>query len=342
MTPRHHARQPTQGRKLLPPHARPARPAPLTQRKSYNHARTHSQSNLTPRPSPKTLTTSGSSTTAGAEHFHLGDDDDDESGMASFLQFCTTCEKQIVSPDSSILYCSEICRRRDSRPTSLQEIQSIQHSIQSPPPLSSTNSYFDHPIPEIVPQRSPTVLRPMSKTFSDCSIADLDDTASDYDAHDICHESEASDHYDHLTLKQYRPRTKRSSTTSTGTHSRGDSSTNLPSLSHSPGSSYGTVASMTSSRPVIRHNPFSTTSTRKSVELVIPYPIESTSPTQLLKDASRKSSASTLTQFKVAEANNYSYEAPSPGSRRCSRERADQSLKQLFRHDAMKASPRHG
>ncbi|KAF2213996.1 hypothetical protein CERZMDRAFT_96025 [Cercospora zeae-maydis SCOH1-5] len=337
MTPRHHARQPSQGRKLLPPHARPTRPAPLTQRKSYNHA----QSNLTPQPSPKRLTSSGSSTKAGADHFHSRDDDD-ESGMASFLQFCTTCEKQILTPDSSILYCSEICRRRDSRPTSLQEIQSIQHSIHSPPPLSATNSYFDHPIPDIVPQRSPTVLRPMSRTFSDFSIADLDDTASDHDSRDICHESEAWDHHDHLFLKQHRPRTKRSSTTSTGTRSRGDSSTNPPSLSHSPGSSYGTVASNASSRPVIRHNPFSTTSSRKSVELVIPYPIESTSPTQLLKDASLKSSASTLTQFKVAEVNNYSYEAPLPGSRRCSRERADQSLKQLFSHDAMKSSPRHG
>lgn len=330
MTTRHHARQPSQGRKLLPPHARPARPPPLTQRKSYSHA----HSNSTPQPSPKRLTSSGS-TKAGAEYMYSRDDDE-ESGMASFLQFCTTCEKQILTPDSSILYCSEACRRRDSRPTSLQEIQSIQQSIQSPPPLSSTNSYFDQPIPEIVPQRSPTVLRPMSRTFSDFSIADLNDCSSD-----VSHESEASDHHDHLTLKQHQPRTKRSSTTSTGARSRGDSSTNLPSLSHSPGSSYGTVASMASIRPVMRHNPFSTTSNRKSVELVIPYPIESTSPTQLLKDASLKSSASTLTQFRVAEANSLSYEAPLPGSRRYSRERADHSLKQLFSHDAMKANPRH-
>lgn len=33
---------------------------------------------------------------------------------SSFLQFCAMCEKQIVVPNSSILYCSESCRRRDS------------------------------------------------------------------------------------------------------------------------------------------------------------------------------------------------------------------------------------
>ncbi|CAF9933009.1 hypothetical protein IMSHALPRED_009036 [Imshaugia aleurites] len=40
--------------------------------------------------------------------------DDDDDMASSFLQFCAMCEKQIVVPNSSILYCSESCRRRDS------------------------------------------------------------------------------------------------------------------------------------------------------------------------------------------------------------------------------------
>lgn len=228
------------------------------------------------------------------------------------------------------------CRRRDSRPTSIQDIQSIQHSMQhsmhSPPPMSSTHSYFEHPIPEIVPQRSPTVVRPMSQAFSDLSLSDNFDSTWDYETGEPYRESEPTSYY------ARRPSTKRTSTTSTGSRSGGDSSTNLPSLSHSPSSSYGTVASNASYRPVMK-NPFSSTFTTKSVELVIPYPTASTSPTQLLKDASLKSSASTLTSFRVAEASDTSYEVQ---SRRNSRERADYTLKQLFSHDAMKASPKHG
>ncbi|KAI9675337.1 MAG: hypothetical protein M1817_001240 [Caeruleum heppii] len=39
----------------------------------------------------------------------------EEDGLtATFLQYCTTCEKQIQVPNSSILYCSESCRKADS------------------------------------------------------------------------------------------------------------------------------------------------------------------------------------------------------------------------------------
>ncbi|KAF6234502.1 hypothetical protein HO173_007127 [Letharia columbiana] len=41
-------------------------------------------------------------------------DDEDDDIASSFLQFCAMCEKQILVPNSSILYCSESCRRRDS------------------------------------------------------------------------------------------------------------------------------------------------------------------------------------------------------------------------------------
>jgi hypothetical protein len=39
----------------------------------------------------------------------IRDDNHDEEDImaASFLQYCATCEKQIVTPSNSILYCSE-------------------------------------------------------------------------------------------------------------------------------------------------------------------------------------------------------------------------------------------
>lgn len=243
------------------------------------------------------------------------------------------------------------CRRRDSRPTSLQDIQTIQYAMHSPPPLSATNSYFDRPPPEIVPSMLPTVVRPMSQTFSELSLGDYNNSPSDHDSGSEAayRECKVTNYLDQFysgfsqSAKQQRPRTKRTSTTSTGTRSGGDSSTNLPSLSHSPSSSYGTVASVASVRPIMKQNPFSSTFTTKSVDLVMPHnATASTSPTQLLKDASSKSSASTLTSFRVAEASDTSYlGVPSPNPKRKStRERADDNLKQLFRHDAMKASPK--
>lgn len=61
-----------------------------------------------------------------------------------------------------------------------------------------------------------------------------------------------------------------------------------------------------------------------------------------MKDASLKSSASAQTCFRVAEANDITYEKRHTGRRRNSRHspKANQSLKQLFMHEAMKASPK--
>lgn len=239
--------------------------------------------------------------------------------MASFLQFCATCERQIVTPGASILYCSEACRKKDvSRPTSIQSLESVKS-----PSSTAASSYFDtHPPADIVPQRSPTVLRPMSLTFSDFSIYDSDSSSSIYGRR----ESTDSHHHDTTST---RPRFARAQTTS-------DTST-IPSLIHSPSSSYGTVASNASYRPLPpRHNPFTTSFSTKSIDLVIPCS-PSTSPTQLLKDSSLKSCASTLTSFRVAEAGDISYERRSPKS---PDKTSDRALKQLFCHDAMKAPPR--
>jgi hypothetical protein len=89
---------------------------------------------------------------------------------------------------------------------------------------------------------------------------------------------------------------------------------------------------------VPRHNPFNTTYHRKSLELVASDGAPP-SPTQLLKDCSVKSGASTLTSFRVAEAGDISNRRKSSSNK--FDQSADNSLKQqLFSHDAMKASPR--
>lgn len=48
------------------------------------------------------------------EDFSVDNFDDDDMS-SSFLQYCAMCEKQIVIPNSSFLYCSESCRRKDAR-----------------------------------------------------------------------------------------------------------------------------------------------------------------------------------------------------------------------------------
>ncbi|RMZ03259.1 hypothetical protein D0862_05718 [Hortaea werneckii] len=122
-----------------------------------------------------------------------------------------------------------------------------------------------------------------------------------------------------------RPRLNRASTESTG----------LPSLIHSPSSSVGTAASFASARPIpSRHNKSYSATSNKSYDLVTPQ--TGTSPTQLMSDSSYKSTASTLTSFRVAEAGELSYEKRSASRRRSE---AQGSLKQLFSHEAMKAPP---
>ncbi|CAK4032431.1 Hypothetical predicted protein [Lecanosticta acicola] len=332
MSKHQHARSSSQGgRKALPPHARPTKPPPLRRGASYNYTHHHGQ------PSPKAGAGWSKKVVGTEEAVHFADEE--EVGMASFLQFCATCEKQIVTPGSSILYCSEACRKKDtSRPTSVQSIE----SVKSPSGMFNNNaaSYFEsHPPADILPQRSPTVLRPLSCTFSDMSISDsnpysLDDAASD--ASSRKRDSEATAYLEQFYsdfARASRPRMHRAHTTTT------DSST-IPSLVHSPSSSYGTVASNASYRPLAnRHNPYTTSfSTNKSIDLVLPYHTtipHSSSPNELMKDASHKSSASTLTSFRVAEAGDISYEKKkSPTSRRGPDRKAEKTLKHLFNNQS--------
>ncbi|EEH22541.1 hypothetical protein PABG_04752 [Paracoccidioides brasiliensis Pb03] len=52
-----------------------------------------------------------------------------------FLQFCATCERQIMIPSDSILYCSESCRRKDASKS--LEITSQKSTCGTMPPIIS-------------------------------------------------------------------------------------------------------------------------------------------------------------------------------------------------------------
>ncbi|KAF3289585.1 hypothetical protein TWF970_003354 [Orbilia oligospora] len=97
---------------------------------------------------------------------------------ASFLPFCSFCEKQIVIPNNGILYCSEACRRRDrgtkSNPSSAPVSGSVPLQLHggfgscSTPPISPRLGYADIAPPNLIAPSSPTSARsiPMARTVS--------------------------------------------------------------------------------------------------------------------------------------------------------------------------------
>ncbi|OTA39535.1 hypothetical protein BTJ68_00543 [Hortaea werneckii EXF-2000] len=317
---KHHVRSTSHGRKLLPAHARPSKPPSLKRGNSYNNAATQAHA-----PNANS-SRSGHCGSKKAAINTASYSDEEQEDMAGFLQFCATCERQIVTPCGSILYCSEACRRKDVSHTTL--VQNVSPTLTPAIPATS-----EAPNVDIIPQRSPTVLRPLSLTFSDLSISSPESPTEDSDNRSVRNNSDAFQSLARIhdgtwqegsnTLS--RPRLNRASTESTG----------LPSLIHSPSSSVGTAASFASARPIpSRHNKSYSATSNKSYDLVTPQ--TGTSPTQLMSDSSYKSTASTLTSFRVAEAGELSYEKRSASRRRSE---AQGSLKQLFSHEAMKAPP---
>lgn len=77
----------------------------------------------------------------------------------TFSQFCTVCEKQIGNPCSSILYCSERCRRSDTN-------KPLETPRSESPPSTPKQSHSDD---SIVPRKSPTLLS--SNRFSYTSLS---------------------------------------------------------------------------------------------------------------------------------------------------------------------------
>ena len=203
---------------------------------------------------------------------------------ASFLQYCAMCEKQILTPSNSILYCSEACRRKDScKPLALA---AAAMSPTTTPPSSAPSS----PRP-ILPPRTPTgtssVSAPSIRTPAELHNAksDLDPTewkpklhrrgeseASQYLAQ--FHRSTSAlgiDAHDepmaHRPLFSHRSTTSIASMTTPSLYLSQTPTTASSSLSTGPEYDFNT-------RPLqSRHNPMYSTSTgtTKGIDLVMPF-----------------------------------------------------------------------
>ncbi|KAL8968469.1 MAG: hypothetical protein Q9183_002447 [Haloplaca sp. 2 TL-2023] len=118
MSSTHHANLRTS-----PPHARKiavkaARPAPLGASKTTIKGHSKSKKSL-----------DKSKEKGEEETFKYQDFDDDM--PASFLQFCVTCDRQILVPNNSLLYCSERCKRMDAEHVSDYQTYTSLHSPTS-------------------------------------------------------------------------------------------------------------------------------------------------------------------------------------------------------------------
>ncbi|CAO2651535.1 Nn.00g041050.m01.CDS01 [Neocucurbitaria sp. VM-36] len=262
-TAAHHVRHPSHhSRKPLPAHARPSKPAPLSKR-PHSH---------------------GSKGSIKIAHHKEAESEDDEDSMAvSFLNYCTVCEKQIIVPSNSVLYCSESCRKKDTE-------KSLTYSYEhySPPTTPFANlSFEDFTFRDIVPQRSPT--QPESKRSS-CAFSDIssDDNPTSSDEKSQYSDSDASRYLRSFqssiahgadTVRASRPRYTRASTSQV-------SFSAAPSLSHTPASSasfslpYTPAYVPSTSRPLPpRVKPHSSSYGSKSIDLVTPLTAKS-SPKQ--------------------------------------------------------------
>ncbi|CAA9963307.1 hypothetical protein CFE70_006737 [Pyrenophora teres f. teres 0-1] len=241
----HHVRhQSHPSKKSQPAHARPSRPL---------SKRTHSL---------------GSKAASKSAPYPKTDDDDDDSMAVSFLNYCTVCEKQIIVPSNSVLYCSESCKKKDSE-------KSLTYSFDhySPPTTPFTNfSFDDFAFRDIVPQRSPT--QPESKRSS-CAFSDMssDDNTNEHylrsnsEASNYLRKFQSSIYSSEAAARPYRPRYQRSSTSQF-------SFSAAPSLSHTPASSvsYSLPYTPATTRPLPPRTKPSHSSSygAKSIDLVTP------------------------------------------------------------------------
>lgn len=235
-----------------------------------------------------------------------------------------------------MLMCSS-CRRDD---TSYRRPLSMNTSISSSSYNSSAGSYFDLPESDIVEPRSPTILRPASSVFSDFSVSDFtpppdeEPKTSDIDGSNEAARYLAQFYSHSYSTERSRPRRPRSNRMSSAADG-------IPSLSHTPSSSVGTVASV--DRPLPRrYKSMAGQASSNSVDLVIPsYPSSTTSDSrQSSTDSSLQSSASTITAFKTeaGEARSYERRNLSPENIR----ETSSSLTQLLSHDTIRTEPSYG
>ncbi|KIW29911.1 uncharacterized protein PV07_05696 [Cladophialophora immunda] len=221
--------------------------------------------------------------------------DKEKEMAASFLQFCAMCEKQIMTPCNSILYCSEACRRKDAaKPLSASNL-SLESSTP-PPSLPSS------PRPTITSRVSSASPEYQDKPFTRIPF-DLHDHRSDLDptewkpkiphrgasanseafrylsrfhqTHNIINNNSADhpDHHHHQS-KPVRPVAMRhKSTLSMSTLTPG---TTTPSLANSPtttSSSFGSMYEFNLRPLAPRTNPLYSTSAghSRSIDLVTPH-----------------------------------------------------------------------
>lgn len=245
----HHARHPSHhSKKPVPAHARPSKPAPLSKRSlSYNKS---------------------SHKAAHSRDLEVANDEEDSMAV-SFLNYCTVCEKQIIVPSNTVLYCSESCRKTDAE-------KSLTYSCDyySPPMTPfGTYSFEDLTFRDIVPQRSPTQSdsKRSSMAFSDIS---SDDNLHSDNEKSLRSNSEASRYlrkfqsinHTSETVRPCRPRYNRASASQI-------SFPVAPSLSHTPTSSvsYSLPYTPANFRPLPpRTNPHNSSYGAKSIDLVTP------------------------------------------------------------------------
>ncbi|KAK2758428.1 hypothetical protein FQN52_008261 [Onygenales sp. PD_12] len=188
------------------------------------------------------------------------EEEEDWAFMATaFLQFCATCEKQIMIPSNSILYCSESCRRRDSaKPLSLSlssypsnpsNNHSNNYNYNSSPPSSPPMSSSPKATAKaIVAPLTPTNLNPNPSAPTIRIPPDHHDGKSDLDPTEWKPKIARANSATTTEAFRYLAQFQRTSTTTTAKNMTGDS-TSLPSLLHSHSNSQTPSASTASSSP---------------------------------------------------------------------------------------------
>ncbi|KAF2675554.1 hypothetical protein BT63DRAFT_41657 [Microthyrium microscopicum] len=218
---------------------------------------------------------------------------DEDDMAASFPQFCTMCENQIITPSSTILYCSDRCRRRDMNKPLSSSVPSSHGHLHSRP-MTPTQAYqaldFRSPPRDIIPQRSPTAIQPNRFSFTDLSSAASSDIEDEEDTNEDVlrrprgpmqhrrQDSEAARYLRQFQSPAFVAESSSRFARRPKPQSRASTISLAPSLTHSPSpgtspSSLTPLSSMplTYSRPLpSRANPYSSSFGAKSINLVTP------------------------------------------------------------------------
>jgi hypothetical protein len=219
--------------------------------------------------------------------------EDHEDMTTSFPQFCTSCERQIITPNSTILYCSESCRRRDMNKPLASSVPSPHHLRSRPMTPAESLSGLEHLSPprDIIPQKSPTITAnrfsftdlftagQASDPEEDVEVSEESQAQATRPNHHRRQDSEAAKY-----LRQFQsPSFIVDSTTKPlrrpNPQSRSSTYSLAPSLTHSPSpgtspSSYTPLSSLplAYSRPLPpRANPYSRSYGTKGMSLVTPH-----------------------------------------------------------------------